>query len=388
MTTAAQLDDINLDMDLEDELKHVMSLEEEISDIDDKIEKAEQEVEAAKQEVEAAKQEDVQGSDQSTGQPVEKQAEEKPAELSDQERLLMELREERARLQQQLNDLSVSALADRRRLESIEKTILAPKEQPKQEEPVDEGPTPEQIIAVLDQKIAETDAALSKAEVEDPASAPALRQQLRQLERYYNNYVTNVMLSQIRVPDPNDLVQQAIKESATQNQFQAVRQNILREFPILDAQSEYFNEQLRDQVHEIYNPMINAGNDPVESLIKATMLVVRANGIKSISELQREYEAAQAAEQNAAKAAKNASGSEKVEAEKKLAAAQRKVEQVEKNLKAAEATPPNIANVGSGSESHGILDKYDFSKMSIKEFSRLSDAELEQIESALMMYND
>ena len=118
------------------------------------------------------------------------------------------------------------------------------------------------------------------------------------------------------------------------------------------------------------------------------MLVSRANGINSISELQQEHEAAQAAEKEAAKQVESASSTEKAEAEKKLAATQRKVEQVEKNLKAAEATPPNIANVGSGSESHGMLDKYDFQKMSIKEFSRLSDAELEQIEGALMMYND
>lgn len=375
MTTAAQFEDINLDMDLDEEIKHVMGLEEAEEAEDSGEEKASED--KAEDTSESTKEEKASEQDTKAEEPV----------VNQQEQLLQELREERARLQQQLNEISVSALADRRRLESIEKTMITPREQPKQEV-VDEGPTPEQIVAVLDQKIAQTDAALIKAEQEDPASAPALRQQLRQLERYYNNYVSNLTLSQIHVPDPDTIVQQTIKESNTQNQFQTVRQNILREFPILDTQSEYFNEALRDQVHEIYNPMLNNGKDPTEALVKATMLVARAHGIKSLSELQQEFDAAQAAQQEAAKKVETASASEKEQAEKKLVATQRKVEQVEKNLKAAEATPPNIANIGSGSEQHGMLDKYDFQKMGIKEFSRLSDAELEQIEGALMMYND
>jgi flagellar biosynthesis chaperone FliJ len=261
-------------------------------------------------------------------------------------------------------------------LETIEKSVA----QPQQAQVVEpEGPTPEQIVGLLDQRIAETDRALSQAELEDPAQAPALRQQLRQLERYYNNYVNNLTVAQAKGPDPEAIVQKAVHETTVQGQFKAIKSNIVNEFPVLDANSEYFNESLRDQVHEIYNPMLAAGKDPVEALIQATMLVTKANGIQPMSELVRLHY-----EQEAAKKAE----AELKKTEKQIKAVERKAEQVNKNVQAAQATPPNLANAGVSGESHGVLDKYDFSKMSLSEFNKIPEAELEMIESTLMLYNN
>ena len=353
-TETLTMDDINLDISPEDELEMLEKI----------VEGAEEAAEAPAEEAPA---------EEAPAEEAEKPAE---AEVVAQSDVLAELRAERERLQQQLNELSVSALADRRRLESIEHNILHPRQPEPVPEPEPAGPSPEQIVALLDQKIAQTDAALSQAELEDPSAAPALRQQLRQLERYYNNFVANQTLQQIQVPDPEAVVQRAVQETNTVNRFTSVKDNIINEFPVLDAKSEYFNADLRDQIHEIYNPMLAKGADPTEALIKATLLVTKANGVLPMSELIKQHQAAEAAKQ--------------AEAEKTKAALEtnkRKTEQVQKNVAAAQATPPNIASAGVSGESHGVLDKYDFSKMSLAEFSKIPDSELEVIESTLAMYS-
>jgi len=353
------MDDINLDISPEDELEM----------LDKIVEGAEAEAEVPVEETPAEEVE----------KPVEAEVE-KPveAEVAAQNDVLAELRTERERLQQQLNELSVSALADRRGLESIEQNILHPRQPEPEPEPA--GPSPEQIAALLDQKIAQTDAALSQAEAEDPSAAPALRQQLRQLERYYNNFVANQTLQQIQVPDAEAVVQRAVQETNTVNRFTSIKDNIINEFPVLDAKSEYFNVDLRDQIHEIYNPMLAKGADPTEALIKATMLVTRANGVLPMSELIKQHHAAEAAKVEA-----EAAAAAKVKAE--LDANTRKTAQVQKNVAAAQATPPNIAQAGVSGEAHGVLEKYDFGKMSLAEFNKITDSELEVIESTLAMYS-
>ena len=370
--TPGFLDDIDLDMSPEDELEHIKKLE---------AAQAEQAESAEKTDTTTEETTDEATGTQGTTEEVS------PAEASTQEEgllkqgapaednVLAELRAERERLQQQLNELSISSLADRRRLETIEQSLL--KQYQPQPEPEPDGPTPEQIAALLDQRIAQTDAALAKAEAEDPTAAPALRQQLRQLERYYNNFLANQTLQQLRGPDPQEVIQQAVKETNTVNQFNAVRSDILQEFPVLDTQSEYFNQALRDEIHEIYNPMLAKGMDPTEALIKATTLVTRAHNVLPMSVLIRQHQEAEAAKAAEAEAAKTKA---------ELDANQRKTEQVKKNIEAAQAMPPNIATMGTSNEAQGVLGKYNFEKMSLSEFSKIPESELELIESTLAMY--
>lgn len=292
-------------------------------------------------------------------------------------RVLENLRAERARLQEQLSEVAVGSLADRRRLDELERSLQAAKEASKTPaEP--EGPTPEQIISHLDARIAAVDKALTQAENENPSEAPALRQTLRKLERYYNNFVSQQTLAAARGPDPEVVVQKAVEETNQQNRFASIKANIINEFPVLDVKSPYFDEGLRDQVHRIYNPMIAAGADPTQALIEATMLVTRANGVASMTELYQQQRLA--AEQAAQQAAKQPAAKEK--------AAARKADAVKKNLAAAEATPPVIASAGASGATQGVLDKYDFGKMSINEMLRMTPEQEEQVEMALAMYND
>jgi hypothetical protein len=180
-------------------------------------------------------------------------------------------------------------------------------------------------------------------------------------------------VAQAKGPDPQEVIQQAVKETNTVNRFNSVKQSIVSEFPILDVNSEFFNPQLRDQIHKIYNPMLAQGADPTEALIEATSLVVKAHGVLPLSEIIRQKE------QELAEQGKKLT--------KEEAATKRKLEQVEKNIKAAQDTPPNMATTGKTTDSSGVLEKYDFQKMSLKEFDKIPDSELEMIENTLMMYN-
>lgn len=349
--TNANLDDIDLDIDPDDELAKLQDLH------------SEEGVEGTEGTEE--------GSEASADDGKEETTEQAPAGPTDAQ-LLESLWQERAHLQSQLQELAMSSLADKRRLESIEQHLSQPRQPEAPPEPV--GPSPQQVAELLDRKIAVVDEALTRAEVEDPASVPELRKQLRQLERYYTNFVANQTVAQVKGPDPEVVIQNAVQETNKVNRFNSVKQSIINEFPVLNTQSEFFSPQLRDQIHKIYNPMLAQGMEPTEALIEATSLVIRAHGILPLSEIIRQKEAELAAQQKS-------KGKEEV-------AARRKLEQVEKNIKAAQSTPPNMAGTGRSSDSAGVLEKYDFEKMSLKEFEKLSDSEMEMIENTLMMYNN
>lgn len=354
--TTVNLDNIDLDMEMEDELNKVLSLDEEPKEPE----------EAATEEEEVQVEEEI---------PAESKGDEVKRELA-------ELKSERQRLQDQLNELSVTTLADRRRMIDLEKSlretkVREPDEPVKPREP--EGPTPEQIIGQLDRRIAQVDAALTKAESQDPASVPELRKQLRTLERYYNNYLTQVQVqvqSGERV-DPDLVVQQAVLEAQQQQRFNGIKAQIIDQFPVLDPSSEYFDENLRDEVYEVYGPMLKAGADPADALAKTVRLVTNARGIAPLSILQEMYAKQQA----------DAAAAQQAAAEKPKPAQTRKQDQIKKNLEAAAAQPPNIATVGQTNESKGVLDKYDFGNMGIVDVMRMSDDEMEKIESVLALYD-
>ena len=343
-------DDIDLDMDPEDEAKILLEADEGKPE-----EKEEKETEGEPEEV---------------AEEQEPEAEDDPVARAAAE--IEEVRQERVRLQEQLNELTVRSALDGRKLAELERDLSSAKKAPAPVAPEEAGPTPEEVLSHLDQRIAIVDAKLAKAELEDPAAAPPLRAQLRQLERYFADYKANVMLSAAKGPDPDVLVQQAAEEAQQQARFSNVRSAVTQEYPNLDPRGQYFNPELRDMVHEIYNPMLAQGADPTEALIKAATLVMRANGIPSVSEYNQQ-QAALAAQQAAAPPPPPV-------------APARKKESVAKNVAAAAAIPPDISALGNSNKSEGLLGKYDFQKMDIKEFMRLTDEDEERIENALSMY--
>lgn len=293
----------------------------------------------------------------------------------DTKAVLEELRAERQKLQAQLNELSVTTMTDRRRMADLEAAL---KESSKpQEKEVEEGPTPEQIVGHLDHRINQVEKALAKAEEEDPSKAPVLRKQLRTLERYYNNYTTQLQLQSAQGPDPDLVVQQAVIETNQQNRFNAVRSQITDQFPILDKNSKHYDKDLADEIHSLYNPMLKDGYDPADALLRTVSLVTAARGILSLGQLN-EWQQGQLEEKAKLEAM------EKTEADKKKAANTRKTDAVKRNIAAAKDTPPNIANAGNANNSGSVLDKYDLGKMGINEFMRMSDAELADLENAAL----
>jgi hypothetical protein len=338
-------EEIDLDVSPEEELEQMASLDDAETDVDD----VEVDVEDAV-EVEDAAEPGVTGAAETL-------------------QLLENLRAERAKLQEQLSEVAVGSLADRRRLDELERSLQEAKQPKAPPEP--EGPTPQQILGHLDARIAAVDKALARAENENPSEAPALRSTLRKLERYYNNFTNQQTVLAAQGPDPATVVQRAVEETNQQNRFASVKTNIVNEFPVLDTKSPYFDAGLRDQVHRIYNPMLAAGADPTQALIEATMLVTRANGVAALSELYQQQQAAAPAAPPP-----------------KEKAAARKADAVKKNLAASAAVPPVIASAGATGGTHGVLDKYDFGKMSINEMLKMTSEQEEQVEMALAMYNE
>ena len=343
---AFDFDEIDLDIDPEEELNSLA----------DEIEKEKEDEE---------KEEEKEG-EETTEETTEETKAEEDDGLSEIERLRLD----RLRLQDQLNELAMRSALDGRKLAELEKGLIEGQKQKVEKPAEEEGPTPEQILNHLDQRIGAVEKALAKAEIEDIEKAPALRQQLRQLERYYTDFKTNQMLEAAKGPDPQVLVQQAAEEAQSQQRYDAVRNAVKQEFPNLDPKSEYYNEALKDAVYEDYHARLNAGQNPTDALIKAVTLITKANSVKSMSELIAEQQAL------AAKAPEKP-------------AVDRKKEAVGRNTKVAKSLAPNLADVGTSNSSDGGLAKYDFGKMSFKEFEKVvTDENEEAIEEMLSRYGD
>lgn len=298
-----------------------------------------------------------------------------------------QVRVDRDALQARLDELQVSSLADRQRLQQLEQKLAAPPPEAKPKEP--EGPTPEQIVQQLDQRITALDQALVTAEKDKPEDAPGIRAQLRQVERYYNDFMAQQRVAQAKGPDPRELVNEAVKESETQLTFNDTKATVTGQYPMLDANSEYFDEGMRDQVHEIYNPMIQAGMDPSQALAKASVIVMRANGVMSMDEYEAYTKEQETAKQKTDAEAAIASA-KAVEDSKKSAAQtgeERKQEAVRRNVDASKTSPPPLGNVGESNKPAGPLDKYNFADMSVEEMMKISSEEEERIERALELYN-
>jgi hypothetical protein len=391
-------DDVDLNTGGADELAKLAALADEAEQAN-QGKPANEESEPATEETVAEEPEADEKTDETpTEEPKEEEAEEAEEEKEEDkstkdqasaaEDSAAQVRADREALQKRLDELQVTAMADRQRLMQLEQALATPKEPEKPKEP--EGPTPEEIVQRLDARISELDTALAEAEKNKPEDAAGLRTQLRQVERYYNDFVAQQRIAQAKGPDPASLVSEAVNESQAQLKFNTVRDSVTQQYPMLDVKSEYFSEDMRDQVHDIYNPLIQAGQDPAEALQKASVMVMRANGVMSMDEYatyQKEQEAAtqNTAAETAAQAAKAADTAKKSTAQ---TAEERKKEAVARNVAAATAAPPALGNLGEGNKPSGPLDKYNFADMSVEEMMKISDEEESRIEAALSMYND
>lgn len=290
-----------------------------------------------------------------------------PAEPSAVEQLNT-LRQERDELKNRLSALSAGTKAQQTKLVELEaavRTLSTPKapEQPP-------APDPRDVMEAFDNKIAEVEEALAAAEATDPAKAPALRRELRGLERRYNGYVTEQRMAMFQPPDATAIADMSAKQARQTMEYEAARMKVLADYPMLDGDGDVPNTEMIEAVYDLYHPMIRGGVEPSKALTKAVRLVAKDFDIKPASAAQ-----AKLADVSAPRAI-----------EEKSKTVQRKQEAVARNLEAKDATPPDIGGAGKSNDAGGVLNKYNFADMSIDEFMRIPDGDQERIEEALRRY--
>jgi hypothetical protein len=307
------------------------------------------------------------------GERPEIDAESTPAEaVDDTKSVLDELRAEKDRLREQLIRMEERAKLTDEQLAKLSED-RATQNQPQEEE--EQGPTADEILAYVDDQIISLEEKIDQAKQEAPDQVRELRAQKRQLERYQDDFRAQqqeLVMQQAQEAsrvDPNEIAE----EVQYKQRYDSTRDAIMREYPLLDKNNkDIYNQEMVDAVMEFYSPLVEKGNDPIESLAKATVMVMRANNVPSISEyMERE------------KAASSKKDGEKSE-EQKPKSAGRKQEAVERNVKAAQDQPPNISGTGKPNDA---TVQYDFDKMSNQEFEQLMEKE-DQILKALEMYNE
>jgi len=338
------IDDLDLDVDPAEEIRRLSAME------DAEGEEPETEADA---EVEAPEEEKPQVT-----------AEDTPAEAVAAGRdVLRELQVEKERLQQRLMELEVRAKLSDERLEKLAQQRAVQPQQPEEQ-----GPSAEEILLYVDQQRNAIEDQIEQARQEAPEAVPQLRQQLRQLNQYRDDFkdqqrdlAIQQRLAQERI-DPNAVV----AETQYRQQYDSTRRAIFQEYPALDRNSKEYNAELAKEIVDIYEPQLAKGKDPIETLTKATVLVMRANGVLSSSE-------------------RAALEKQKTETEPKPKASPRKAEAVKRNVEAANAQPPNIAGAGKPNEA---AVTYDFDKMSDAEFDKLQERGEKNILKALALHDD
>jgi hypothetical protein len=302
------------------------------------------------------------------------------------------LQAEREALLAQITALSGSQAATQEQLKQVAeqlKQATAPQQAPEPPKPAE--PAPEQVFAYLDNKIVGLEKQVAEAMQNDPASAPALISELFKTQRQLSSYETKVQLGSIQVPDTETITEKAVEATQLRMEFDTKRAVIMNEYPQLAAGPNR-DAEFHQEVMDIYQPLYKSGQDPITALEKAVNLVAAAKGVKSASQLAAEASQTKAAE--AAEAERKAAEAKLAEVEAELAkdkgttAADRKTDAVKRNLEAAAVTPPNLATVSTGvsNDAKGIVDKYDFDTMSIDEFARIPQNDLDKIEEALRLH--
>jgi hypothetical protein len=228
-------------------------------------------------------------------------------------------------------------------------------------------------VQAFDAKIEEVESLLAEAEANDPSKAPALRRELRALERRYSSYVTEQRLGMLQAPDPEALIDMSAKQAKQAMEYENTRSRILEDFPMLDGDSPTANVEMIEAVYDLYHPLIKGGVEPSKALSKAVKLVAKEYGVEKAGKL---------ADLTPPPAKEPAKEPEKPTA----AAAARKQEAVERNIRDAANTPPDMGSVGSSNEATTVLGKYNFQTMSIDEFMRIPEADQARIEEALRRY--
>jgi hypothetical protein len=173
----------------------------------------------------------------------------------------------------------------------------------------------------------------------DQDKAKSIRKEIRQAER-----------SHLESELTRD-IEQKVTRNSTEAAIQDAASTIEEAFPIFDASSSEFSEELTSEVNKYMTGFIQSGQNPVEALEEATTYVLsKHNMIDSTSE--------------AAPVLGNAS---------KVAT---KKAQISKKLKVAESQPPELPGESSANKGE---QPFDINTMTEEEFAALPAATLKRM---------
>lgn len=173
----------------------------------------------------------------------------------------------------------------------------------------------------------------------DETKAKTIRKEIRQAER-----------SHLESELTRD-IEQRVTRNSTETAIQDAASTIEEAFPIFDANSSDFNEELTTEVNKYMTGFIQSGQNPVEALEEATTYVLsKHNMIDNTSETTPVL------------------GNTNKVASKKA--------QISKKLRAAESQPPELPGESSANKGE---QPYDINTMTEEEFNALPAATLKRI---------
>lgn len=192
----------------------------------------------------------------------------------------------------------------------------------------------------FDARITELDQQIEDARADgDSARASKLRAEQRKLERQAAIEEVQARLPRQEQVDPSELARQAAESTRLESLIGQLEQ----QYPILDETNDQFDPDVSEEVMSLYDTL-QTRMPLSKAMERAVLYVTRAHGITPADAAQKP-------------ARKN----------------------VERNIRAAAAQPPEMDGVGMDSAKAGVTRTVDIAKMSQDQFEALSDEEIEKL---------
>ena len=179
----------------------------------------------------------------------------------------------------------------------------------------------------------------------EPEKAVALRREIRNAERAQIEY------------EMSEKMDARYDQTQQMTALQQAASSLEASFPVFDATSDQYNEEITQEVLDLRDAFIMKGDNSVAALSKAAKYVIRDHDLDI--------------------AAEPASVGQTVVDE-----VAKKRKQVSKKIAAAASQPPEISS-GEGSNSHG-KEAFDFDSMTEEEFDALPAATLKRLRGDIL----
>ena len=192
--------------------------------------------------------------------------------------------------------------------------------------------------ANLEARLSDLDVKIEEARLDGDTKTVA--QMLAEQRRLEREYLVGGQQLQPQV-DP----EQVYTQVQERQQFDQLVKGLEHAFPQFKEGTEYFDQDLVDEVLDMHAAFSARGHNLVDSMVKAANYVLRANGL-----LMDQPEVQEQAKPQA-----------------------KRTTDVAKNVAAANAQPPALNKAGMDTDKAGVDKPLDISKMSLSDFEKLSD---------------